>query len=80
MKKIPFNISYRSGIESGRYSVETRSGIKVTILSWNCPCFNNRKILTQISGRNIYYDISGKWWNDGSDFYLDLFVVPNEVF
>lgn len=34
MKKIPFDIKYRSEIESGRYKVETKSGCPVKIIYW----------------------------------------------
>lgn len=34
MKKIPFDIKYRTEIESGKYKVETKSGRPVKIIYW----------------------------------------------
>ena len=36
MKRIPFDLQYRSQIESGEYKVVTDMGESVEIVKWNC--------------------------------------------
>lgn len=79
MTKIPFNIKYRSQIESGEYSVVTREGYPVVIKIWDLkgdfPVVgvyyddkNNREIAVQVTAE-------GRCSTWPSDDYCDDFFI-----
>ena len=62
MKKIPFNISYRNKIESGKVQVVTRNDKPVRIVCWNAKGDNPIiGLVTEKSGNELCYsfDING---------------------
>ena len=86
--KIPFDIAYRSFIESGEYKVETRDGKSVRIVCWdrlvakpsdNC---NIVALVTRTESESTYYYYQdGHLWNKANgepDSPLDLFIIISE--
>lgn len=75
MAKIPFDIKFRSQIESGEYTVESRDGMPVRIVCWdrdsNTPiCALYRKNMREEFG---WVSKDGHYMNTESTY--DLFVI-----
>ena len=85
MKKIPFNISYRDKIESGKVQVVTRNDKPVRIVCWNAK--GNNPIIglvTEKSGNELCYsfDINGISCEDlvsDPDFLFILIEESHEL-
>lgn len=78
MERQKFSIDLREDIESGRLKVETRSGDKVKIYSWDSE---NKEypIIASVGGIAHNYSKSGEIYQnivEGNYLNLDLYVVP----
>ena len=81
--KIPFDVRYRTEIESGKYKVETRDGHSVRIIWWDR--LGSRPITAYIEG----YDEDGEddavgHFHENGSLYIhannskDLFIITDE--
>ena len=79
MEKIPFDIKYRSEIESGKYLVITREGYSVRIICWEYD--PRTPIIATVEGKSIgkFYQTNGRLGGllEGEEHSLDLFLVSN---
>lgn len=78
MERQKFSIDLREDIESGRLKVETRSGDRVKIYSWDSE---NKEypIIASVGGIAHNYSKSGEIYQnivEGNYLNLDLYVVP----
>lgn len=87
--KIPFDIAYRSFIESGEFKVETRDGSHARIICWDRHAtepYDGCILVVLVTLRNnsesaYYYYSDGHLWNkanDEGDSSLDLFIITPE--
>ena len=84
--KIPFDIAYRSFIESGEYKVETRDGRPARVICWDRfdTEYSNYivALVTETECETAYYYYEdGHLWskaNDEGDSSLDLFIITPE--
>ena len=76
MGRIQFNIKYRPQIESGEYTVKTRSGNPVRIICWDRnSCTPICALITRDSGPEDYVWTDKEGRNTKSGYYDDLFII-----
>lgn len=82
--KIPFDIKFRSQIESGEYKVVTRDSTPVRIVCWDAN--NPQPIVGLVYDNDTMCDIvelfcgNGKYWSEDKDkdSDFDLFIITPE--
>lgn len=76
MARIQFNIKYRSQIESGEYTVKTRSGNPARIICWDRDSSTPIcALITRDSGPEDYVWADKEGRNMKSGYYDDLFII-----
>jgi len=79
--KIPFDIAYRSFIESGEYKVETRDGRPARIICWDRKSEYGFSLIVLIecesSENPDVFSVTGKYRTD-RDSDEDLFIITPE--
>lgn len=79
--KIPFDIKYRSQIESGKYKITTRANHPVRLICWDANDYGN-PIVAISGGYPIQYTENGKTCNEmpwnGVELNTDLVIVTDD--
>jgi hypothetical protein len=80
--RVDFDIEYaKLAIETRLGWVVTRSGFRVTIITWTCP-LNDHPIAGYLAGGTTHYSWNkdGKWYCNGLEHPNDLFVeISDEI-